>query len=207
MVPTGRANARPTAGSVPDPELSRFSGVQLHTIVRCCAPSRNDEQTSHRGGIDIPGQWSPSKLVYSVDTAPPSRRSFRARYAVEFPPSTSEGAGNAGRLVRPQPRVVVENTRVSHHGHTGFTRHSPRNGFNGFLRALLGDRAFLSPSPARCEASSPRLMPASRRQDHTTSPSATAPFVKGASASTASRSTSVTIAKRPSLSRRDGASW
>jgi len=45
----------------------------------------------------------------------------------------------------------VENTRVSHHGHTGFTRHSPRNGFNGFLRALPGDRAFLSPSPARCE--------------------------------------------------------
>ena len=28
------------------------------------------------------------------------------------------------------------------------TRHSPRNGFNGFLRALLGDRACLSPSPA-----------------------------------------------------------
>jgi hypothetical protein len=35
----------------------------------------------------------------------------------------------------------------SHHGHTGFTRHSPRNGFNGFLRTLPGDRAFLPPSP------------------------------------------------------------
>ena len=44
-------------------------------------------------------------------------------------------------------RVVVVNTRVSHHGHTGNTRHSPRNGFNGFLRALAGDRACLSPSP------------------------------------------------------------
>ena len=42
----------------------------------------------------------------------------------------------------------VENTRVSHHGHTGNTRHSPRNGFNGFLRALPGDRALLSPSSA-----------------------------------------------------------
>jgi hypothetical protein len=41
----------------------------------------------------------------------------------------------------------VVNTRVSHHGHTGNTRHSPRNGFNGFLRALPGDRALLSPSP------------------------------------------------------------
>jgi transposase len=43
----------------------------------------------------------------------------------------------------------VESTRVSHHGHTGNTRHSPRNGFNGFLRALFGDRAFLPPLLAR----------------------------------------------------------
>jgi hypothetical protein len=43
----------------------------------------------------------------------------------------------------------VENTRVSHHGHTGITRHSLRNGFNGFLRALPGDRACLSPSSAK----------------------------------------------------------
>ena len=42
----------------------------------------------------------------------------------------------------------VESTRVSHHGHTGITRHSPRNGFNGFLRALPGDRALLPPSSA-----------------------------------------------------------
>src|ERR1700730_6876596 len=35
----------------------------------------------------------------------------------------------------------VENTRVSHHGHTGYTRHSPRNGFNGFLRALVSAKS------------------------------------------------------------------
>ena len=28
-------------------------------------------------------------------------------------------------------------------------RHSPRNGFNGFFRALPGDRACLPPSPSR----------------------------------------------------------
>src|SRR5260370_19271063 len=49
-----------------------------------------------------------------------------------------------------------------------------RNGFNGLFRALPGDRAFLSPSPALLLAD---LTPASRRQDHTTSPSASAPFV------------------------------
>src|SRR5258707_13496996 len=46
-------------------------------------------------------------------------------------------------------RVVVVSTRVSHHEHAGNTRHSPRNGFNGFLRALPGDRACLPPSSAK----------------------------------------------------------
>ena len=35
----------------------------------------------------------------------------------------------------------VVNTRVSHHGHTGNTRHSPRNGFNGFLRTLVSAKS------------------------------------------------------------------
>ena len=87
-------------------------------------------------------------------------------------PQRSEGAGNAGRLVRPQPRVVVENTRVSHHGHTRNTRHSPRNGFNGVLRARPGDRASLPPSPAQRVSVVAKLMSASGHQAHTTSPSA-----------------------------------
>jgi hypothetical protein len=45
--------------------------------------------------------------------------------------------------------AVVVSTRVSHHGHAGNVRHSPRNGFNGLLRALLGDRACLPPSPVK----------------------------------------------------------
>ena len=71
----------------------------------------------------------------------------------------------------------VKNTRVSHHGHTGFTRHSPRNGFNGFLRALPGDRLVDTVAGGVASAS---LTPAPGCQDHTTSPSASAPFVKGA---------------------------
>jgi hypothetical protein len=50
------------------------------------------------------------------------------------------------------------------------TRPSLRNGFNGFLRDLPGDRALLSPSLANMNSAN--LTPASRRQDHTTSPSA-----------------------------------
>jgi hypothetical protein len=45
----------------------------------------------------------------------------------------------------------------SHHRFTGNTRPSLRNGFNGFLRALPGDRALLLPSPA--ESTSAGLTP------------------------------------------------
>jgi hypothetical protein len=79
-----------------------------------------------------------------------------------------------------------------------------RDGFNSLFRALPGDRAFLSPSLA--DLSSANLTPASRRQDHTTSPSASqAHLVK--SAARVHRipcPTFVTIAKRPSVSGRDG---
>jgi len=94
----------------------------------------------------------------------------------------------------------VVNTRVSHHGHTG----TP-----GIPRAMVLT-AYFALSPViglfchrHQRIESANLTPASRHQDHTTSPSAIAPFVKGAFASTASRLTSVTIAKRPSA-RRDG---
>jgi hypothetical protein len=74
----------------------------------------------------------------------------------------------------------VESTRVSHHRHTGETRHSLRDGFNGFLRALPSDRALLSLSPAQCASIVANLTPASGRQDHTTSPSAASSLVRTA---------------------------
>src|SRR5882724_8948659 len=68
--------------------------------------------------------------------------------------SGHKGAGNAGRAMRPQPRVQNKKAHEhSHHRFTGNTRPSLRNGFNGFLRALPGDRAFLPPSSPRSFAS------------------------------------------------------
>jgi hypothetical protein len=108
----------------------------------------------------------------------------------------------------------VVNTRVSHHGHTGNTRHSPRNGFNGFLRALLGDRALLSPSssgyrrvgpegptspPAKLDASVGASGP------HDFAVRKPAPSSEAQFASIASHPASVTIAIRPSSGMaRDG---
>jgi hypothetical protein len=79
---------------------------------------------------------------------------------------------------------------------------SLRNGFNGVLRALPGDRALLPPSSM---GRTTNLAPASGRQNHTTSPSAKALFVRAMIALQRSRvhriplPTSVTIASRPLL--------
>jgi len=68
-------------------------------------------------------------------------------------------------------RAKNKSTRVStpqvHRHH----RHSLREWFYGLLRALPGDRACLSPSQATMRKHRRRLMPASRHQDHTASPS------------------------------------
>src|SRR2546429_8028682 len=84
-------------------------------------------------------------------------------------PFETEGAGNAGRPMRPKPRVqmVSEAHEHSHHGHTGNHPAFPAQWFYGLLRALPGDQACLTPSSARLIAD---LTPASGRQNHTTWP-------------------------------------
>jgi hypothetical protein len=87
-----------------------------------------------------------------------------------------EGAGNAGRSMRPQPRVQMKKAHEhSHHGHTGNHPAFPAQWFYGLLRALPGDQALLSPSPALVLAD---LTPTLGRQNDTTWPYASASFVR-----------------------------
>src|SRR3954451_4623853 len=86
----------------------------------------------------------------------------------------------------------------SHHGHTGNHPAFPAQWFYGLLRALPGDQACLTPSPALFLAD---LTPASGRQNDTTWPYASAPSSKAPTASTASLPAFVTFAKRPSVGR------
>jgi hypothetical protein len=80
---------------------------------------------------------------------------------------------------------MASRKHTSSHGRTEITRHSRTQWFYGLYRALPGDRAFLAPSsadmvlprPGRARQTSADLTPTLRRQDHTTSPSASAPFV------------------------------
>jgi hypothetical protein len=126
-----------------------------------------------------------------------------ARIAPELLPRTSapkqRAWGMPGASTHPQPRVQSEkkHTSVVTAGPAGSPGIPARNGFNGFLRALPGDRAFLPPSPAK--KASANLTPASGRQDHTTSPSAGWHVrQRTASVHRIPRPTFVTIAKRPS---------
>ena len=89
--------------------------------------------------------------------------------------------------------VVVERTRVSQ-----VTPESP-----GTPRAVVYAYNALSPvngsfATVALRVFSQDLTPAPRCQDHTSSPSASVPFVIGTSAATATRPASVTIANRPS---------
>ena len=69
----------------------------------------------------------------------PSRGAKRPSDARSLAPRKSEGAGNAGCPMHPQPVCIGSKHTVVTTVTPEITRHSLRNGFNGFLRALPGD--------------------------------------------------------------------
>ena len=128
-------------------------------------------------------------------------------FARRHPPKLkrAQGMPDAGRTHGPPAKEKAGGRR---HRFSRNNRHSLRDGFNGVLRALPGNRAFLLPSPAAFVTPA-SLTPASGCQDHTTSPSAKTPFVRTSdrarrhSVHRSPASRVVTIAMRPSSSRRD----
>jgi hypothetical protein len=137
---------------------------------------------------------------WEYDTAVPRRGCTRV--VVRTTLGKTEGAGKAGCSPHPRPLCIGRKHRVVTTGVAEITRPSLRDGFNGFLRALPGDRALLPPSFLRSLLLK-NLAPASGHQDHTAPPSASrvarlAPLP----ASTASRPAFVTT-RTPLLPRRD----
>ena len=91
-------------------------------------------------------------------------------------PRKTKGRGECRVLNAPAASCVIKtNTRVSHHRSTGITRHSPRNGFTAYFVLSPARSGLFVTVISRLLGAD--LTPASRRQDHTTSPSASAPFV------------------------------
>src|ERR1700730_16091664 len=105
--------------------------------------------------------------------------------------------------MRPQPRVQIKKAHErSHHGHTGNTRHSPRNGFTAYI--VLSPVTGLS-CHRRSRIQPATLTPASGRQDHTTSPSASASLaLRHQHVHRIPHPTSVAIARTPLFRVRDG---
>ena len=129
---------------------------------------------------------------------PRSRCLFRARFGLFVPPSSSEGAGNAGRPMRPIAAcatIVVVSTRVvrSHRHHPAF----PTQWFTayfalfpaiGFLVTVIPEKPASQELDASTEASEPHDLAVrlrrSRQQHHPRPPHPAPRFV--------------TIASRPS---------
>ena len=132
-------------------------------------------------------------------TTPRSRRGFRASFSGSFRPLNPEGAGNAGRPMRPKAAcatVVEMRTRVSQVTPAN-TRHSPRSGLrlmsysprrSGFFVTVIPEKPGSQELDASVEASGPYDFAV--RQPHR--PSSAQP------ASTASRSAFRDVAQRPS---------
>jgi hypothetical protein len=113
-------------------------------------------------------------LAMTRDIPPPSRGAIRPSCARNVRPELRAWGMPGARRTRSRAWCVV-NTRVSHHGHAG----SP-----GIPRAMVLTVSFvLSPVIGLCchrrlRIESANLTPASRRQDHTTSPSAGSALVR-----------------------------
>ena len=138
----------------------RFAFVAGNDGKDSCAPSSSLRAERSNPWLGIAGSkmdcFVPSLLAMTakywlaISSTPSRSRRMRASYDIKcFALELKKGAGNAGRSMRPQPRMQNKKAyEHSHHGHTGITRHSPHNGFNGFLRALPSDRALLPLSSA-----------------------------------------------------------
>jgi hypothetical protein len=161
-----------------EPGISRFR-------VWSCGPSRND-------GVRF------ASLLTMTNTPPHSRGAKRPSCAKILRPEKQRAWGMPDAR-RTRSLVCAESgkkcTRV-------FTARSPKSPgiptqwFTAY--GALFPEIGLSCLRRLRKLPSANLTPASRRQNHTSSPSASVPFVIGTSTSTASRPASVTIASRPS---------
>src|SRR6266581_2500880 len=111
-----------------------------------------------------------------ADTASRSRGTICPRFCKNVRLSENRGRRECRMPNAPAASRAEKNKahERSHHGHTGNHPAFPAQWFYGLLRALPGDQACLTPSPALLIAD---LTPASGRQNDTTWPSASASFV------------------------------
>ena len=139
-----------------------------------------------------------------LETRPHSRGARGARVVRNSCPSKERAQGMPGAQPHPQPRMRNKKAyERSHHRFAETARHSLHDGVTVSFVLSPVNRAFCH---RRLSIISTSLTPASGRQDHTTSPSASWHHSSADAGSRPShpRPTSVTIAIRPSYRGRDG---
>src|SRR6187399_1169473 len=126
------------------------------------------------------------------------------RFAINFPPSCSEGAGKTGCLLHPRSRVRFAQTKL-HTSIQGSAKHSGLPCAMALRLTSCSPRrtALLPPSPALLIA---RLTPAPRRPNHTTSPYASGAYVYRALSVHRISPRVRDVRERPSIGR-DGRSY
>jgi hypothetical protein len=114
-----------------------------------------------------------SDLIFKQPSkAPHSRGALRPSFARSLSPRKQRAQGMPGaRCTRGLVCKMHKGKRTRAYRFSGGNPAFPARWFYGLFRALPGDRAFLPPSPPRSLLLE-NLTPASGRQDHTTSPSA-----------------------------------
>ena len=174
--PTGRANARTPLARRPG-QAKREPG-SIRRALSFWARRRRPSVPTNAGGYGSLLSQGRRKRIQMSD----SRRSIAtprrdaSELCMNFFRPEERAQGNAGCPLHPQSVCKGRKHTVVT---TGTPEHPafPAQWFYGLFRALPGDRAFLPPSSADCSAN---LTPASGRQDHTASPSATSVFVQRA---------------------------
>ena len=186
--PQGRCNAvdRNRAGAQRNPQIATLElqrrQVSHFTKHRCFVGSAplaaccSQRRTRLSAGACIGFKCAQAiRRACRRDERDRSRGAFAPESCINRLPSRSkraQGRPGAGRTHGPPANKKAGG---SHHRLGRDTRPSLRDGFNGVLRALPGDRAFLPPSRADRSA---HLASASGCQDHTTFPSALGSFVR-----------------------------
>jgi len=121
---TTRSRPEEKTGLLPAFAQKRFGGLQ----------ARHSSHSERRRGGALPLAMAGHELTFP-------RRDSRARVMHRLA-LENRGRGECRALGAPAAsRAKVESTRVSHHRVAERFRHSPRDGFNGFLRSFPGVRA------------------------------------------------------------------
>ena len=128
--PTGRANARPMTGSA---KQSSFRFAKPNPSSRGAAERRLEGDGPGRSSFEA--RKSSHLRMTDCDMSPRSRGAMRPRFCKNVRPSENQRAqGMPGaQCARSLVCKIKQAYEHSHHGHTGTTRHSPRNGFTAYF--------------------------------------------------------------------------